>query len=137
VWTRAVRDAVTALQASHAPVIVVGNSLGGALAVAAAKQTRPDGLVLLNPFSRLSHPLWAALPILKLYVPSFNPFRLVPVDMRDPEVRAGMAQFMPGADLNDPAMQRGLRQFTMPTALLDEIRRAGLAGSAAAPEVSA
>jgi carboxylesterase len=136
-WTDAVESALKRLQATHSPVIVIGNSLGGALSLAAARAAQPDGVVLLNPFSRLSHPLWSALPVLKLYIPAFNPFSLVPIDMNDPEVRAGMAQFMPGADLDDPAFQRGLKQFAIPTALLDELRRAGANGEAAAPLVTA
>ncbi len=136
-WMRTVRTALVALQATHTPVIVVGNSLGGALAVVASADARPDGLVLLNPFSRLHHPLWALLPLLKLYVPAFNPFRLAPLDFDDPEVRAGMAQFMPGANFDDPAVRRGIQHFQIPTALLDEIRRTGALASAAAPRVSA
>lgn len=135
-WQQAARSALNALRATHGPVIVVGNSLGGALAVATAAAVPVDGLVLLNPFSRLRHRLWSVLPLLKLYVPSFNPFRLVPVDWNDPEVRRGAAEMMPDTDFDDPAVQRGIRSFSIPTDLLDQIRRAGIAAYRAAPLVS-
>lgn len=136
-WKDAVCAAVTALQREHRPVILVGNSLGGALAVAAAADTQADGLILINPLSRLQHPLWQALPLLKWYLPSFNPFRLVPVDFDDPEVRRGAAQFMPGADFDDPAVRDGMRQLSISTALLDEVRRTGARGEQAAAAVRA
>ena len=49
-WSDAVRQALAGLQQHYSPVLLVGYSMGGALAVHAAQQLRPSGLVLLAPF---------------------------------------------------------------------------------------
>lgn len=48
-WSDTVRQAAEELGRRHTTVLLVGYSMGGALALHAAKE-RPDGLVLLAPF---------------------------------------------------------------------------------------
>ncbi|MCU0633458.1 MAG: alpha/beta fold hydrolase [Gemmatimonadaceae bacterium] len=54
-WLASARHAYAALRATHAQVCVVGQSMGGALAVLLAVETPPPALVLLAPY--LSMPL--------------------------------------------------------------------------------
>ncbi len=134
-WLAAVQIALDALAQNHRPLLLIGNSMGGALSLAAAGIARangqhvaPHGLVLLNPFWRLNNVLWQALPLIARVVPRFHPFNLVRMNFDDPETRKGILTFMPGADLDDPQVQAAIRSFAIPTRVLDEVRRAGALG---------
>jgi carboxylesterase len=135
-WQAAVRQALRDLQARHSVTLLVGNSMGGALALDAAAACQPSGLALLNPFWKLDHALWKLLPVLKYVMPQFRPFRLVKLDFDDAETRRGMAAFMPGANLDDPRVRASIRQFAIPTRVFDQLRRAGKAGRAAAEQIT-
>jgi carboxylesterase len=50
VWLDAVQQAIEELKRQHRVILLAGYSLGGALALNAALEQRPDGLVLLAPF---------------------------------------------------------------------------------------
>ncbi|NWF68864.1 MAG: alpha/beta fold hydrolase [Chloroflexi bacterium] len=137
-WLAAVHAALTDLQREHHPVIVIGNSLGGALALemaAHSNQSPPNALVLLAPFCQIDHVLWQALPVLKHVFPQFRPFKLFKPDFSNPETRKGIANFMPDADLDDPQIQAAIREFALPIAMFNEIRGAGAAAKRLAPRV--
>lgn len=136
-WLTAVCNGIAEMQARHEIVIVVGHSMGGALALEAAATRQPDGVVLLAPFWKLNHALWTALPALKYAIPSFKPFRLMKVDFHNPQTRQGITNFMPEVNLDDPAVQAGIRDFAVPTRLLDQIRVVGANAYKRAPEVNA
>ncbi len=131
-WLDAIQSAIAVLKRAYERVVVVGFSMGGALALASAPQARPDALILLAPFWRLSHPLWNVLPVMGRIFPTIRPFRLFKPDFSNPEMRRGMAEFLPGIDLDDPQVQQGMRDFAVPIGMFNEVRKAGqLAGKAA------
>jgi carboxylesterase len=136
-WVWAVRQSLIALRQRYPIVLLVGFSLGGALALRAAAVEPPAALVLLAPFWKLNHALWALLPVVRRIVPTIPIFRLISIDFSDPETRAGIASFMPEADLDDPQVREAIRSYRLPVRLIAEIRRAGIAGwrSAAAVDV--
>lgn len=138
-WLRAVRTAFDDLQRAHDPVIIIGNSMGSALAlaVAAEAQRPPAGLVLLSPFWKIDHVLWTVLPVVKLVFPRFKPFSLNEPDFSDPETRKGIRNFMPDADIDDPETQRMIRDLEIPTNVLDQIRAVGGQAYRLAPRVTA
>jgi carboxylesterase len=136
-WRAAVHQATRRLRERGRPTLLLGFSLGAALALDAAVAERPDGVALLAPFQRLHSPLWAALPVLRHIFPRVYPFRLFKPDFSNPEMRAGAEQFMPGMDLDDPQVRQGMRDFAVPIGLFDEIRRAGVAAWRAAPRLDA
>lgn len=135
-WRDAVERKFADLRRKHPTVVIAGHSMGGALALDAASRVKPDGVMAFAPFWKLNHILWTILPVIKRVIPRFSPFRLVKLDFNDPEARAGMAQFMPGANLDDPAVRQAIRGFTIPTNLFDQIRRAGAAAYQAAPALT-
>lgn len=135
-WRLAVSRALSDLRRDgHTPLILVGNSMGAALSLSVAAETPPDALILLAPFWKLPGLLWQSLPLMKRLFPQVRPFRLFKPDFNNPDFRKGAANFAPGADLDDPAVRQAIRDFTLPVGMFDEIRKAGLGGTAAAARV--
>ncbi len=132
-WVAAVREPLVALRHDHDVVIVIGYSLGGALALQAAAADVPDGLVLLAPFWQLDHWLWKLLPAFKQVFNGVQPFRLFKPDFTNLEVRAGIRNFLPDADLDDPQVQQAIRDFRLPLSLFEQIYRAGHSAHRLAP----
>lgn len=126
-WITAVIAALRELQASHDNVILVGNSMGGALAIQAAASMKapPDGLVLLAPFSKVDHIAWRLLPAIGFLFPQPRLFRYLKLDFTDQEVRQGIHNFMPDADLDDPEIQQAIRDFQVPLKMFAQIHQAG------------
>lgn len=128
-------DEVTAA-AGDAPAILVGFSMGGAVAlkVTAAAARPPDRLVLLAPHWRFADRRAIALPLLKYVIREFRPHAAA--DFDDPRLRHEFTQSHPGADLDDKAVRERLRRETaLPTATLDELRKVSNAGGRAAARV--
>lgn len=134
-WLAAVQTALSQLNQEHTHVLLIGHSMGGALALHAASVAHVAGLVLVSPFWKLDSPLWTFLPVIKTVFPTFPVFKLIPLDFNDEETRKGIARFLPEADLDDPSVQRQLREFRLPITMLDQIRLAGARSYMAAPAV--
>lgn len=125
-WLTAVRQSWQQLRAAHETTVLVGFSMGGALALhLAAEPQPPDFLVLLAPFWRLAGWQGNLLPIVKHFQKTFYPF--AQADFSDTAVRQQLQEVMPGADLDDTAVQARIRQEAqLPTRTIDEVRRVGL-----------
>jgi carboxylesterase len=136
-WVRATVQALRSLQAQHQPTLLAGFSMGAAVATVAAANAQPDGLALLAPFSGAVGPIGAVMPVMRRLVRTIKPFRLFRPDFSNPQVRKGLATFLPGVDLDDPAVQRSLLEITIPLSIIDEVRLAGEAGRQAAGSVRA
>ncbi len=133
-WLDAARQAWHDIRAQNDQAILVGYSMGGAVAILLAAESPPDALVLIAPFSGMNSWLFKSLAVLKYVVPAWRPFR--DADFDDPAVQAQLASMMPGLDIADPATRDFLRnEVSLPLSALDELRRIGAAASAAAPEV--
>lgn len=134
-WVAAASQALQTLQQDHQPTLLVGFSMGAAVATLASAQTAPDGLVLLAPFTGQVGLLGPMLPIMRRLLPTIRPFRLFRPDFSNPDMRKGMANFLPTLDLDDPAVQQSLAELAIPTSILDEVRRAGQAAWRAGPAI--
>ncbi len=136
-WLAAVLTALQRLQRDYDRVLVLGHSMGGALALQAAAQIDVDGLVVYAPFWKLEHILWSALPVIRRVFPTFPIFKLIKLDFTDAETRAGIKQFMPDADLDDPTVQQNIRDYRLPISVFAEVRRAGMAAGQMASKIQA
>ncbi len=137
-WVAAVEVAGRALTAAgQRPLLLVGYSLGAALALVAAKTIRPAGLIVLAPFW-WPEKWW--MQIVEFFVRPLLPIGFRPLrkaDLADPKLRQGLAKFMPGLDLDDPSAQAALRAFRVPLGLIDQVRGLSRRMVAAVPEILA
>jgi carboxylesterase len=137
-WLSAAREAFAKIRATHAPLLIVGYSMGGAVATAIAPELKPDGIILLAPFWQmpLNGSVWRWLkPVLRLVLPTTRPFKHI--DFHAPEVRRGFAELMPALDLDDPDIQSVIRETTVPTRALAELDKLGQEAVQASRKVAA
>ncbi len=124
-WLNAVSKALAILKHDHEQVILVGFSMGGAIALKLATEKALDGLVLFSPFLEIDHLLWRALPAIRLFLPKVKIFKLFKPDFSNPQTRDGIHNFMPNADLDDPDVQQEILEFELPISMFNEIRTIG------------
>lgn len=102
--------------------ILIGFSMGGAIAILQAAARPPDLMVLLAPHVRMADRRAIALPLVKHIRRELLPF--ASTDFSDPETRLWFERTMPGIDFSDPAVQKVVRnESRMSTAMLDQLRR--------------
>lgn len=122
--TAAQRGWLTASLRPGAPRVLIGFSMGGALAVQLAAQVQPDYLVLLAPFTRFADRLAKLVPLLHRVVPSVAPFARA--DFADPDLRRQFRAMSPDLDIDDPAVQEWIRtEMRLPTGSLAALHRVG------------
>ena len=123
-WSEAVKQAAEELKRHHARLVLVGYSMGGALALQAAQEQRPDGLVLLAPFWSFGEGWMTRLwPVARLLVRRVKPLKRA--DFSSSEVRRGLERMFDNIDLDDPQVQLALRQLTVSLGPIEQIRQLG------------
>lgn len=131
-WLDTALRAARQLSAMHNPFMIVGYSLGAALAAQVAQEVRCDGVALLAPFWKLEGGwISVAWPLWRRVFRSVRPLRRA--NFADPKLMAGIAEFLPGLDLQDPAVQQAMREFAIPTSLIEDLLRVGRGLARAAP----
>ncbi len=132
-WQHAIDRALLDLRRRHRAVLLVGNSMGGALSLKVAADRSPDGVILFAPFWRVDSWLDRVYPLAERVMPPIRPFRRL--NLNEQRVRASILQFMPDADLDDPSVQAALREVAIPVNILGEVRRSGRLGYYSAGQV--
>jgi carboxylesterase len=119
-WVRCIDSCLCELRRRHAPLVLIGFSLGAALALVAASGAALDGLVLLAPLWRPAPVLTrVAAAVLRPFLPRyFYPLRRA--DFRDPGTREFLRSLAPGLDPERPADAQQLRRLAVPVRLLAE-----------------
>ncbi len=135
-WQSAVELAIKNLRTRYEPVVLIGFSLGGALALSAAAAAPVDRLVLLAPFWRLGNGFQALIwRLLRFFFPVFQPFRKA--DFASPQLRHAVLGLFPDLDMDDPANREILRNLRVPSSLVEQVRQVGRSAWQAAPQVAA
>jgi esterase/lipase len=112
--------------------LLIGFSMGGAIAILQATDRPPDLMVLLAPHVRMADRRAIALPLFKYVRRELLPF--ANTDFSDPETRHWFERSMPGIDFSDPVVQEAVRtESRMSTAMLDELRRLSVRAERAMP----
>ena len=135
-WLKTIQERLAIAKREYASVVLIGYSMGAALAIAVAAQDVPHGLVLLAPFGRLNAG-WRGmlLPILKWVFPHFRPFDKA--DFSNPDVRESIYSFAPTIDLDDRTVQASIRRLSIPSRVIDELRKTGRLAFRSASQVTA
>ena len=135
-WTRAVESEFEKLALGAERTLLLGFSMGGAVALVTATNIKPDTLVLLAPFWRFDDWRVNLLPVFKHVVRQVKPFENA--DFGNPQTRETFKEIVPDADLSDPETQARLKKsVTLPTEAIDQLRQLGRRAYALAPRVSA
>jgi len=135
-WVQATTDAWKELAKGAETTVLLGFSVGGAVALHAAAQAQPDRLVLIAPFWRLPDARAGWLPLVQYAVPQLKPFQ--GADFTSEVVRAQFRRLEPTLDLGDPVVQRTLREeVALPTSSLVEVQRLGRSAYRLASAVTA
>ena len=124
-WADAATRAMEELKRRHSMIILIGYSMGGALALHTAIEQRPSGLVLLAPFWSFGEGwidiLW---PVVKLLFRRVKPLKHA--DFAAMDVRRGLQRMFKDIDLENPQIQQALRQLTVSLNPIAQVRQLGL-----------
>jgi carboxylesterase len=123
-WLASAEAGLTRLRARCTSVVVVGFSLGGALAALLTQTYAFERLALLAMPLRLGDD-WRLrlLPVLRYAVPWFYPLK--DADLSDPFIEQRIREFAPDADLSDPNVCDEIRNSVrIPLGAVDEMQKA-------------
>ncbi len=133
-WVRAAQTAWTQVQNGAETTLLLGFSMGGAVALNLT--ANPDRLVLIAPFWRFTDPRAKLLPVARFVLPQLKPFQNA--DFSAEVVRSQFRRLEPALDLDDPEVQKELKEkVVLPTSSLVELQRLGKQAYRAAPRVKA
>lgn len=136
-WVTFLVDEARQLRQTHDRLLIAGFSMGGALAIRLAYELGAiDGLLLYAPFWKIDHVAWRAMPVIQALFPQPRIFKYLPMDFNKPEVRDGIARFMPNADLDDPQVRAEIRDFRLPVRMFAQIHKAGHEAYRYAPKIT-
>lgn len=135
-WYAALEADFTLMRARCARLVLVGFSLGGALALLLAHRRLCDSVVALaTPLKLAGDWRLGFLPVARYVTPWYYPLR--DADFNDPLIREQMLMREPSLDLDDPAVQQHLRELVrMPVGAIDELQQVLQRARRALPRVT-
>lgn len=123
-WLSATQQIWGDLYGSGEADVLIGYSMGGAIALQLAKKYPPKRLILIAPLWKILGGDWRInlLPVIKPFLKNIRPF--AKADFNDPGVRRFFSGAFPGMQLDDADVQKRIRkEVVLPTRTLDELRR--------------
>jgi carboxylesterase len=135
-WIYAAEQEWRALKAHGGSTLLIGYSMGAAVALHVAAHQPPDHLVLISPYWRTPALFAGLVPLVRRLAPNWRIFKKA--DFADPRIRGLFASLSMQVDLDDPQVRRYLRdEFFLPTAAMDELIHLGRGAYRLAPRVQA
>lgn len=123
-WISTTQQEWLALHADCQNCLLVGYSMGAALALHIASAIKPERLVLISPFWRIAGIIPHLVPVARRLAPNLRLFKNA--DFNDPRLRRMFATILPDADLDDPEVQNFIRtRFTLPISAMEEVLHLG------------
>ena len=127
-WMDAASHAWQQMHRSFQHNVLIGFSLGGAIALRLADEHPPDRLILLAPLWRLlgrAWPLGYLLPAAGKIVPRISPF--ASADFHHPHVRRFFERAARDVDVDDPIIRAAIRKYAqIETATIQRLWRFAL-----------
>lgn len=135
-WLAAANTEWDALAARYRSTVLLGFSMGGAIALHLAARRAPDRLMLLAPFTRINDRRAVFLPLINLLKRQWAFYEQA--DFSSKAIRWEFQQLNPALDLDDPVVQEQIRrQAVVPTSSLVELQKLGRIAAAAAHRIDA
>jgi carboxylesterase len=135
-WAAYIRKEIQSLRdQGHSPLLLVGYSFGGGLALQVAAEEELDGLALIAPLTWRNSAIMDMVVdyVRALFPTAIYPLRRIPVD--SPFMESNFLKVLPEIDPNDPNHVQELKHLQLPMFVIEQIREVGQAGLAAAPRV--
>ncbi len=123
-WIEAARQEWRELRTEGECHLLVGYSMGAAVALHVAEENPPDKLALISPFWHAPGWIPWLVPLARRFTPNLKPFKKA--DFSDLRLRQMFTTIVPEADLDDPEVQAFIRErFTLPLAAMEEVLHMG------------
>jgi len=133
-WIDAASSSLLKLQEKYHPVLIIGYSMGAAIALNVALTHPPDALVLLAPFWQLGNTLhYIIWQVVRRIFPNPRPFGIV--NISDARIGELIVSLLPELDLDDPQVQEAVREMRVPARFVEQIFAVGRSAGKAAPNV--
>jgi carboxylesterase len=134
-WVGAAQAAWDELRRFYRPSVLLGYSLGGAVALNLSSGPQ-DRLVLAAPFWRVPGIIPTLLPLIRLAAPNLRPFKKA--NFGDPALRQQFDRILPGVDLDDPQVRQTIQEeFVLPLSAMQEAIAMGRQAYRRAPKMPA
>jgi alpha-beta hydrolase superfamily lysophospholipase len=121
-FTDTIRNAFKYLREKHSQIIVIGYSMGGALATQVLLDEPATALVLIAPMLAIRNPLLPLAPLAKNFLPWIYPLKMLRVDILG--LHDEIVNYDSSINLKDPETLRRLREeIRFPVPITDELRK--------------
>lgn len=107
-WLSSADDAFERLRARCSAIVLIGFSMGGALAAHLAARRTVAGLVMVSTPLGINNPLAFLLPVARFVVPYLNP--VARLDLTNPRVLERLRTYVPDLDI-DPTDKEQVEQL--------------------------
>lgn len=123
-WLEAAESAWNVVRSDHLINIIIGYSMGGAIAIHLAVSQPPDALILVAPYWKAPGILHPLVLIFKHVLKEIRPFQFA--DFKNRDTRRYLESTYTGLDLDSPTGQKyAKKNFMIPLSSVDEVLKLG------------
>jgi esterase/lipase len=135
-WVDFIRKEIQSLRdEGHAPILLVGYSFGGGLALQVAAEEHLDGLVLIAPLTWRNSKFWDVfIDFGRAFFPTaLHPLKRIPIN--SPMLESNFSKYLPEINPDNPEHLQELKHLQLPLYVVEQIREVGQKALSAAPQV--